>query len=273
MTRALNERPADAAPSGYWDGILSATLGARPIEAWRAYMRDVYVGLMRRWLTSPHSGPGLKTDLFEEAVTDHELMSELGSGSVGLDCSPAIAATAADRLRARARSLCIVGDVRQIPLRAGAVARILAGSSLDHFPDKRDIAVSLRELARVLGPGGTLVLTLDNPHNPVVWVRNHLPITWLTRLGLVPYYVGATYGLAEGRRQIEAVGLVVTDVAAVAHAPRAPAIALAGLTGQLRSRRLAAWLLRGLRMFETLGRWPTRYRTAYYLAFRAEKRS
>lgn len=267
------DRPAGAAPGGYWDGVLSATLEARPIEAWRAYMRDVYARLMREWLTSSRSGPGLKTDLFEEAVTDHELMSELGSGSVGLDCSPAIAGRAHDRLRAHARALCVVGDVRHIPLRAGAVARILAGSSLDHFPDKQDIAVSLRELARVLGPGGTLVLTLDNPHNPVVWLRNHLPIAWLNRSGLVPYYVGATYGLAEGRRQLEAVGLVVTDVAAVAHAPRAPAIAIAALAGRLRSRRVAVWLLRALGMFETLGRWPTRYRTGYYLAFRAEKRA
>jgi SAM-dependent methyltransferase len=265
------ERPIDAAPGAYWDGVLHETLDAWPIETWRAYMRDVYVELMRRWLRSSRSGPGLKTDLFEEAVTDHELMSELGSGSIGLDCSRAIAAMASARLRPHARTLCVVGDVRHIPLRAGAVARILAGSSLDHFSDERDIAVSLRELARVLAPGGTLVLTLDNPHNPLVWVRNHLPIAWLNRLRLVPYYVGATYGLAEGRRQLEAVGLVVTDVAAIAHAPRAPAIAIAALTGRLRSRRFAAWLLRGLRTFEMLGRWPSRYRTGYYLAFRADK--
>jgi len=125
----------------------------------------------------------------------------------------------------------------------------------------------------VLGPGGTLVLTLDNPHNPVVWLRNHLPITWLNRSGLVPYYVGATYGLAEGRCQLEAAGLVVTDVAAVAHAPRAPAIAIAALTGRLRSRRLAGWLVGALRACEALGGWPTRYLTGYYLAFRAEKRA
>ena len=267
------EGSSNAESSRYWDGVLGATLGARPIEPWRAYMRHVYVGLMRRWLASSIPGPSLKTDLFEEAVTDHELLSELGPGSLGLDCSPAIAAKAHDRLRGSGRGLrFIVGDLRQIPLRGGVIARILAGSSLDHFSDKRDIEVSLRELARVLVPGGTLVLTLDNPHNPIVWLRNHLPIAWLTRARLVPYYVGATYSLAEGRSHLEAIGFVVTDVVAVAHAPRAPAILLAALAGRLRSPRVSRWLGHALSVFESLERWPTRYRTGYYLAFRAEKR-
>jgi SAM-dependent methyltransferase len=268
------ERPSYSEPSRYWDGVLGATLDARPIEPWRAYMRNVYVGLMRRWMPSSRSGPSLKTDLFEEAVTDHELLSELGPGSVGLDCSPAIAANAHRRLEASGRGLrFVVGDVRHIPLRGEVVARILAGSSLDHFPDKGDIEVSLRELARVLAPGGTLVLTLDNPHNPVVWLRNRLPITWLHRAHLVPYYIGATYSLAEGRSHLEALGFIVTDIVAVAHAPRAPAIVLAALAGRLRWPRVSGWLGRVLTAFESLERWPTRYRTGYYLAFRAEKRT
>ena len=95
----LLDGSSSAESSRYWDGVLGATLDARPIEPWRAYMQHVYVGLMRRWLTSSLPGPSLKTDLFEEAVTDHELLSKLGPGSVGLDCSPAIAAKAHDRLR------------------------------------------------------------------------------------------------------------------------------------------------------------------------------
>ena len=270
---ALDRPPSRSDSSRYWDGVLQATLDAPAIEVWRGYMRDVYVGLILRWLSSAGSGPALKTDLFEEAVTDHELISTLGSGSVGIDCSPAIAAKAHERLQATGgRHRVIVGDARRIPLRSGAIARILAGSSLDHFSDKGDIAVSLAELARVLVPGGTLILTLDNPHNPIVWLRNHLPIVWLHRARLVPYYVGATYTMAEARHHLEAIGLVVTDIGAVAHAPRAPAILLAALVGRLRWSRGAAWLGRALARFESLGRWPTRYQTGYYLALRAEKR-
>jgi len=254
--------------------VLAVTLEAAPIEPWRVYMQRVYATLMRRWLPSPSTGPGLKTDLFEEATTSHELLSEMGAGSVGLDCSPAIVMAARGRLDpAGGRYRFVVGDLRQIPLRPGSVSRILTGSSLDHFPDKGDIAVSLRELTRVLAPGGTLVMTLDNPHNPLVWLRNHLPFAWLNRIGLVPYYVGETYGLAEGRARLEALGLTITAVTAVAHVPRAPAIWLAALAGRLRWAPLSGWVGRLLWAFESLQRWPTRYRTGYYLAFRAEKRA
>jgi SAM-dependent methyltransferase len=215
----------------------------------------------------------MKTDLFEEAVSSHHLLDALGPGSIGLDCSAATVLAARERLRqAEGRHLFVVADLRAIPLRAGAVGHILAGSSLDHFPDKADIAVSLAELARVLRVGGTLVVTFDNPHNPAVWLRNRLPFTWLNRLGVVPYYVGKTYGCREGRAQLESLGLAVTDVTAVAHTVRAPAIWLVALAERLNASRLQRLLGRALAASERLERWPTRYRTGYYLAFRAEKR-
>jgi len=265
---------SDSAPHGYWDGVLDEMLATRPIEAWRAYMQHVYVELMRRWLPPSPQGLGLKTDLFEEAVTAHEVFSALGPGSVGLDVSPAITAAARRRLAVREEGhLFVVGDLRQVPLRSGSMARVLAGSSLDHYADKADIAASLAELARLLIPGGILLLTLDNPHNPIVWVRNHLPFGLLNRIGLVPYYVGATYGRAEARRHLEALGFRVTDIAAIAHAPRAPAIWLPALADRRVAGLSPARLERALWALESLGRWPTRNWTGYYLALRAEKRT
>src|SRR5262249_4303394 len=215
---------------------------------------------------------GLKTDLFEEAVSCHHVLDALGPGSIGIDCSLAIVRAARERLRrAGDRHLFVVADLRAIPLRASAVGHILAGSSLDHFPAKADIAVSLTELARVLSPGGTLVVTFDNPHNPIVWLRNRLPFAWLNRCGLVPYYVGATYGRAEGRARLEALGFAVTDVTAVAHAVRAPVIWCVALAERLNAPRLRRRIARILEAFERFERWPTRYRTGYYLAFRAQK--
>lgn len=259
--------------AAYWDEVVAERRQATPLVQWRAYMQRIYGDLMRRWVPPSGAGRGLKTDLFEEAVSAHHVLTALGSGSIGLDCSPATVLAARERLRQSGeRYLFVVADLRAIPLRASTVGHILAGSSLDHFPDKADIATSLTELARVLRPGGTLVVTFDNPHNPAVWLRNRLPFVWLNRLGLVPYYVGQTYGRAEGRARLEALGLAVTDVTAVAHAVRAPAIWLIALAERLNAPRVQRLLGRTLAAFERLERWPTRYRTGYYLAFRAEKR-
>jgi len=265
-TDAARVAPAD------WDVVMAEHQQASPIAQWRAYMQRVYWELIRRWVPPSGAGRGLKTDLFEEAVSSHHVLGALGTGSIGIDCSLAIVQAARERFRrTEDRHLFVVADLRAIPFRAGTVGHILAGSSLDHFPAKTDIATSLTELARVLSPGGTLVVTFDNPHNPVVWLRNSLPFVWLHRCGLVPYYVGETYGRAEGRARLEALGFAVTDVTAVAHAVRAPVIWFIALAEHLTAPRLQRLIARILDAFECFERWPTRYRTGYYLAFRAQK--
>jgi SAM-dependent methyltransferase len=251
----------------YWDSVLNDFQNAAPLMPWRAYMQHVYAQLVAAWM--PASVPALKTDLFEEAVTPYHVLGELGPGSIGIDCSPGIVQQARKRLGDTYHL--VVGDLRDIPLRTGSVSRILAGSSLDHFSDKRDIAVALAELARVLKPGGMLVVTFDNPHNPVVWLRNHLPFALLHRVGIVPYYVGPTYGRAEAERTLNGLGLQVTATTVVAHAPRAPAIWLAMLAGRLPHPGFGRLVEALLGRFEVLERLPTRYRTGYYLALRAEK--
>jgi SAM-dependent methyltransferase/RimJ/RimL family protein N-acetyltransferase len=264
---------ADLPAHGYWDGVLAAMRGGPAHEEWRAYMQRVYRRLLAEWLPAERRGRGLKTDLFEEAVSDAHLLHDLGTGAVGIDLSPAIAAAARTRLtRAGRPPRVVVGDLRAIPLRDGSITSILAGSSLDHFPDKTDIVRAVHELARLLPPSGILVVTFDNPHNPIVWLRNRLPFAWLNRLRLVPYYVGATLGVTEARSTLTACGLTVTDVTAVAHAPRVLAMGLAALAERTGRRALRARVAGWLDRCEALGAWPTRYRTGYYVALRAEKR-
>src|SRR5204863_6785753 len=56
------------------------------------------------------------------------------------------------------------------------------------------VRTGLAELRRVLSPHGRLVVTLDNGLNPVVALRNRLPLGILRRVGAVPYFVGVTCG-------------------------------------------------------------------------------
>lgn len=270
--------PADVSARGfgktYWDEVGEEVRAGAPLDAWRHYMRGVYRRLLRNWVKEVGRGRGLKTDLFEEAVGPYQLLSEMGGESVGVDWSLTIAQAARRRLSGASADrppLVVAADLRRLPFQTGAFRFILSGSSLDHFPRKDDIAVCLAELSRVLARGGVMVITFDNPHNPLVRLRNGLPFAWLKRVGLVPYYVGATYGRGEALRQFAAAGLTVTEVTAVAHAPRALAIWVVALTELLGWTRLEPLIRSALEGFERLERLPTRYYTGYYLAFRVEK--
>jgi len=148
---------------------------------------------------------------------------------------------------------------------------VLSGSSLDHFTRKDDIAVALAEMVRCLAPGGCLVATFDNPHNPIVWLRNALPFHLLSKIGLVPYFVGATYSRDDITREFAALGLRVTALSAIVHVPRAPAIWLGMARERWGARAASRGLLRLFRTWDALESTPLRFRTGYYLAVRAEK--
>lgn len=260
---------AGKSTSDYWDGLLTEFQDQSPaLRLWRVYMRAVYGRLIHNWF-STLTEACLKTDLFEEAISEEGPLQDLGPQALGLDASFEVVQGARLNFGKRgAWPSLLVGDLRHIPLKSGALPAILSGSSLDHFADAAEIAVSLAELRRILAPGGTLIITFDNPHNPVVWLRNHLPFAWLNRIGLVPYYVGPTYTRQQGLQQLSALGFSVTDVTAVAHAPRIVAMALVRLAEALHW----VWLLKVthtlMHSAEVLERLPTRYFTGYYLAFR-----
>ena len=86
-----------------------------------------------------------------------------GAHVTGIDVSPAIVADAVARnpgLEA------VVADVRSLPFAEASFDVVFSGSTLDSFESSADSQVALGELCRVLRPGLTLILTLDNPVNP-----------------------------------------------------------------------------------------------------------
>lgn len=253
----------------YWDRIVQENHLCVP-NSWRRYMQGVYRRLIVNWLPDADRGQRLKTDLFEEALSDESILPELGKNSLGLDSSQKVARAARRRLTKHNKgNAVLVCDLRNLSLRSSSVSAILSGSSLDHFLTKEELSASLQELNRILIPGGTLVLTLDNPSNPVVWLRNRLPFSWLNRLGLVPYYVGETCAVTEARERLEASGFTVTHCSAVAHAPRLLAIWAGRFAERFWNSNQLEWFERLLERAETLEAWPTRYQTGYYIAMRA----
>jgi ubiquinone/menaquinone biosynthesis C-methylase UbiE len=258
--------------ASYWDDVLHSRTEADPLDAWQCYMDRVYRRLFNEWLPPPLRQRGLKTDLFEEAVSCYPLLTSMGPQSIGIDCSPAVVRAAEQRLAGqRQQCTMMVGDLRRLPIRSASREYVLCTSSLDHFARYEEIATCLAELNRVLIPGGFAIFTFDNPHNPVVRLRNHLPFAWLKRVGLVPYYVGRTYTKQMAIKELHAAGFQVLKFATVAHAPRAAAIGVIALLERLGCNSVAGSTRKLLEAFEWLQYLPTRYQTGYYIAIYARK--
>jgi SAM-dependent methyltransferase len=242
---------------GRWESALSELPRTRRHLFLRAYGDEVNRLLLERWL--PKSADRvLKTDLFEEAVGDGlaRLLGERFERVDAIDVSRPVVDEAAKRHPNLNVRCC---DVRELPYEEGTFDGVVSTSTLDHFDTVADIEASLRELKRVLAPGGTLIVSLDNRANPLVALRNALPFHWLHRLRLVPHYVGATCRPGELERLLARAGFDVNATTAIMHVPRVIALAV--------GRGMDTML-----SFERLGQLPTRFVTGQFVAARAVRR-
>ena len=228
--------------------------------------RRAHLGLIERWDGLPAAGRVLKTDLFEEAVGPDAYLSELGqrgATAVGMDVSP----TAAGKARARfPAGRMVAADARRLPFSDGAFTLIVSPSTLDHFPEPGDLTVSLRELARVLEPGGRLVITLDNRQNifdPLLRLAD--------RVGLVPYYLGRSYTVRELCREVEGAGLVVGGATAILHNPRLTAVGAVALARRINWPPFTRWVQRAIVRAQGLEKGWWRYYTGSFVAVKAVK--
>jgi ubiquinone/menaquinone biosynthesis C-methylase UbiE len=215
-------------------------------------------------------GKVLKTDLFDEALAEglHAVAASHAERFIGIDISFPIIEAA----RMRYPTLqAIEADVRHLPFADAAFDVIISNSTLDHFPSKDDIALSLREFHRVLHSDGLLLLTIDNLANPLVALRNALPFSWLYRLGIVPYYIGAACRPDGLRAILEDAGLKVLELDAVMHCPRVLAVAAARWIEKHATLNTQRRFLGFMRAFERLAYLPTRFITGHFIAAKVVK--
>jgi SAM-dependent methyltransferase len=229
---------------------------------------DLHLALIQRWSFGKKVQTFLKTDLFEEANGADELMSRLfpeAKCAVGMDVSWSTACTAAKRSLLASASF-ITTDARQLAMRGESVDFVVSTSTLDHFDTRREIGESLKELARVLRPGGRLIITLDNPQNLMYPL-----LRWISRRPGAPFPLGATFTLEELNREIARTGLCVEANDWLIHNPRLVSTVLVlGLRRLLRSgaEKPIEWLLK---LFAQLGKLPTRRYSACFVAALASK--
>jgi SAM-dependent methyltransferase len=243
--------------AAYWDGV-SEEIQTRGhyLDAFLGQLKaQAYLDLIERWVDVPDT-PVLKTDLFEESNAVDALLWHIQAGGLrlGTDLSPRIAARAAQHAP-DASCVFLAADARHLPFTTESLGFVLSPSTLDHFESLSDLHVSLCEINRTLRPGGTLLITLANRSNIGDPLRR-----LVIRLGLVPYYIGASYTISQLRDELQAAGLLVCRETAIVHNPRLMATAVAMATRTLRWKaftRLARRTMLAMQRFE-----GTRYRYA-----------
>ena len=267
MDQALISREA-----GYWDTIATNWREEMPHSLWRAQSDAINIALLERWLPPGRFSRVLKTDLFDEFVSEglYSFLASRTGRVVGMDVSMTAIRAASSRC---ARLQAAGADARFLPFVDGAFDVIVSNSTLDHFETPDEIIASLRELKRVLQIGGHLIITLDNLANPIIALRNALPFGVLHRFGIVPYYVGPTFGIGRLKSALEELQFEVIEVTSAVHFPRVLAVALAKILEKYAPARYHGIFLRFLTAFEHLAKLPTKFLTGHFVAAMAVKRS
>ncbi len=267
-TNRLENAPVPRGEGAYWESIVGGASAVLDIPLWRAFCDDLHERLIRRWLGGERFEAALKTDLFDEAVGQGlvGVLGALADEVYGVDIAGDIVREAARKhpgLRAS------VGDVRRLDFAAGTFDVVLSDSTLDHFVREEEIREALGELARVLKPGGRLLITLDNPVNPVVALRNRMPQKQMGELGLVPYFMGRTLSMGGLVGAVADAGLEVLEKRHIMHVPRVVALQLC--------RMVSGWgrvhqpLVRAMMACEAAAALPTARFTGHFCAVLARK--
>jgi ubiquinone/menaquinone biosynthesis C-methylase UbiE len=108
-----------------------------------------------------------------------EELLERGCAFWGVDASLNMVELSRRRLGQNRRVHFLVGEVTELALPAGFFDAVFCLGVLDRVPNSRQ---ALRELLRVLKPGGTLILTFPNPLSPFVFWRRFIFLPLVARL-------------------------------------------------------------------------------------------
>jgi len=187
----------------FWDDV-----GAQFPDLGGAASTDFYFEnekrLLTQHLTMLEGKRVLKTDLWDEAKNTRILqwVQRCGATVVGVDISKPIVMRAVAEF-AGAPFIALNADVRTLPFADSSFDAIYSMGTIEHFAETES---AVRELFRVLKPGGRAVVGVPNRHDP--FLRPAL-VAVLHRLGLYAYGLEKSYSRKTLRAMLEAAGFVV----------------------------------------------------------------
>jgi len=230
--------------------------------------RNANLGFIRRWSEGFQAETLVKTDLFEEANGLDRILFDLNCGqsrTLGFDICVPTAVRAGKRGRGSGVGL-MAADARTLPLADSSVDLIVSTSTLDHFDHAAEFEASIKDLARILRPGGRLLLTLDNPSNPTYQV-----LRLACRIPGAPFSLGYTPNKRRLVENLESVGLRPRGWESLLHNPRLLSTLLFLAMRRTMGSRAEGAVSFALKSFAKLERLPTRNLTSCFNAVCAEK--
>jgi SAM-dependent methyltransferase len=160
----------------------------------------------------------LKTDLWDEAKNTRILAwaAHHGVHPFGIDISEPTARQARAAFTGAPSQLrAAAADVRALPFLDASFDAIYSMGTIEHF-DETELAV--REMARVLKPGGRAIIGVPNRHDPFL---RPLMATGMQWLGLYAYGYEKSYSRRALREMLQRAGLAVTAETAILFIPGA----------------------------------------------------
>ncbi len=231
--------------------------------------RSEHQRFIRKWTGVCPSGLILKTDLFEDAFGLDTIVFDLYPPGcarlVGMDIAPTTVRAACARATTQPLHG-LVADLRALPIRSESLDLVVSTSTLDHFPTRAEFRLALSQICAALKPGGTLVITLDNPLNPLYGA-----LRLASRIGWTPFPLGHTPAPWQLTRALRRHGMDVLDRGWLIHNPRVLSTVLFRILRLTAGSRAGA-IIRGLlQLFAVLDRLPTRCFTACFYGLHARK--
>ncbi len=251
----------------YWDQVADSLDGRYYFDSRTGrYKSDCFVSVVGKWLGQLQGGVLLKTDAWEEAFGSdqvlfrHEFRSTF---NIGMDISPEVTRKAQERSGKAANVRFAACDLTSLPFKDRSIDMIVSTSTLDHFAEAQPFAQSINELSRILKPGGSLILILDNKRYIFRWLMKLKSRTRITQT-----FIGKTYTATELRGLLPEARLTILHVATIVHVP----VLVFTKLFRLVSAVFGDKTLEVLNLFDKIGRFPLRFLTGTYIALHAVKK-
>lgn len=222
------------------------------------YYRDNEVRLLSSQVPDWRGVRVLKTDLWDEARNTRIMQwaADQGADVFGIDISSPTVGLARGQFAPGALKASLA-DVRRLPFADASFDVVYSMGTIEHFDESED---AVREMARVLKPGGRVILGVPNRFDPflrpvLVW------LLWV--LGHYGYGFEKSYSRRALRGMLERAGLRVADESGILFIPGW--LRMADLTAHTRFPAVTRLTRSLVRVFARLDRRIPRLRAHGYL--------